>query len=479
MRLRYCFGTPHFVTLAEAGRQAKRTAEWVRQLETVWKHYCATVILDQQDDEFIKAITKLLPMRDVEISRELIRQGWLKDTWGLHGIYAVYGFGGSTPGWQPLASSQDGMWVAESPEKPLLGRRGVYSVVLKELCGEEIVELDRAISAIRQANLPINPRLTTKRQPVSPETARALLEDNPDLIISGGHIICTHKSNSRSRFHNSSQVTLAACGALTAQTLWKGLERRFAARGATPVGLEMALEVWENHPDYVVDHNLVSLSRSAKPCPSSLAEDLAVTLVQLQGFVSRSEFLDTLTKCGFSVATAVATLSFSSILEPVPGARGWWRLRGSDATPSVVNIRNRHGDEVRVGTSELPDGTVLASFQMDPSTIGVVYLPAANSHNLRGKRFRVLLDTSEAGLIKLEGQRIAVNASGTSWGYRPVRSVAHEMSALPEVVTCNAYFHPTKPTVRVSFQDVPTTDQRLAANTESMALTDCSPMAGV
>lgn len=431
------------MTLADAGSLVNRTRERMRQIEVIWKNACAAKTLTELDRAFIKAVGEAMPNSEDELYDFLISSGWLRAPWGIDGIKTVYGFCNKKLGWSRLDSAGDAtVWVNESADVELPPYGKVDSIIREAADGDDVLRLKDAIEAVRNLSVP--------GRVLRESTALFLIERTKSLTISAPYVIRSPESTSRSRFHNSSQLTLSVCGALPPQSLWKGLERRYAARGARPVSLDAAMSIWRNHPDYRADDDLVALTESASPRQPSSAEVVALELLRDRGCVSRTEFVEYLTQHGVPIATATTTLSFSSIIEPSPDQRGWWRLRGSDHRPSRPSPRPA-SSTAKVDAQTGVGGRVDATFDLGPTATGLIYLPAKDGRELRGRSFQAVLRTPD-GERELPGFYIKVNKSGASWGYRPILAVAKATSAADANTSlCRASFNPRESVVAISF----------------------------
>ena len=432
------------MTLAEVGRRANRTRERMRQLEVEWKSFCRSLKLDSLDYDFLDVMESMLPATESEVTGALIESGWLCAPWGLKGIKTTYGYLGLNLGWHSITpqGATEPTWVNEPGLEALPSSEEVDSMVRQAMAGEDVIAKEEAFAAVAAR---IESALT-----INDNTAQLLVAATPSLIIDPPYVIRLPESTSRSRFHNSSQVTLGVCGELQDMDLWEGIERRYAARGASPVGIEAARAIWRNHPDYRVSGNGVSLSESASPRPPSQAEKIALELFATKECVSRAEFVAYLTGRGVPVATATTTLSFSSIIEPAPGARGWWRKRGSTASAGN-NPEGGARESSAVTVETLFDGTVAMTFKMTPQTTGLAYLAANESRNIRGRRFSVVVDDGSPEGLRLPGRSLVVNSSGASWGYRAIWTALNRIHRLPDSCVCRVLFDVDTSEARISF----------------------------
>jgi hypothetical protein len=444
MRLRYGFGGGAPMTLSEVGRRANRTRERMRQLEVEWKSFCRSLKLDSLDYDFLDVLESMLPATESEVTGALIEYGWLCAPWGIKGIKTIYSYLGLNLGWHPITpqGAMGPTWVNEPGLEALPSAGVVDSMVRQAMAGEDIMPAEEAFEEVA-ARIESALRINYK-------TAQLLVAATPSLIIDLPYVIRLPESTSRSRFHNSSQVTLGACGELVDLELWEGIERRYAARGASPVGIDAARAIWRNHSDYRVSGNMVSLSDSASPRPPSRAEKIALELFATKECVSRAEFVAYLTGRGVPVATATTTLSFSSVIEPTPGARGWWRKRGSSADAGS-NPRSGAKGSSSVTVEVLPDGVVAMSFKMTPQTTGLAYLPANESRDIRGRRFSVVADDGSPDGLRLPGRSLVVNSSGASWGYRAIWTAVNRIHHLPDTCVCRVLFDTGASEARISF----------------------------
>ena len=451
MMSRYCLGSLHRPVWQEVGQAANRTRERMRQLEIKLSSNLQSVTLTTKEREFLEYLESLLPNLDSEISRKLQETGWIKDTWGLQGIRNLYELVDVEIAAQMVPSAKGLFWMSGKSSSGSPDPAAISSL-LRERCGiAEAVSKSEADAIVRQAY----PHLPD-------EAVQLLLDRTPHFTPSedGKWLVRDPKSTRRSRLHNASLLALSVGGPMDPATLWEGVRRCFAARGEQPPSLELAKVVWQTHSAYTwtVDNSRpdapvisVGLAKHAPAPRPSKAECSLIEILRKHKALTRPQLLALMNEKGIPVATTTTTLSFSPIAEPVPGARGWWRLRGTAATKNGATNATPTQGKSRAQAVLQADDKIEVTFVISPISTGLVHIPAADGAPLRGKTFKVNL-VGVDGRVEALNQQIKVNSAGTSWGYRPTLSIARRQHQQSEAaVKCTADFDLETETVSIRF----------------------------
>jgi hypothetical protein len=421
MPQRYGLDATQMTSMSEVGQLVNLSRESIRGVEKSVIAYCSFLVgrLEPRELAFISTISSLLPASEEEIQADLIRTGWLGEKWALEGIQKVYGWSGHPVPWRLRAGQGSRIWFQGTPDLTLPSTPEISTLVHRSLAGYNAMPIKQAIRLVEG--------MATQVWPTG--TALALLRATPRLVVTSRYLIRVPDTTARSRFHNGSEVTLRACGPLPMHVLYQGLRRHYAARGTAPISFRLACELWRHHPSYKIAGDTIWLSRSSRPKRPTRVESLTLGLLSKEGSLTRSDLKQRLTQKRVPVSTIATMLSFSPLLEPVPGTRGCWRRRGSNVLPALGSSNPKTPTRVPARVNKRPNGRLRLVFPITKSDSGLIYLPIAESHTLRGEQFRVQrLNGRE---ISAQGKIIKVDSQGRCWGWPTPASIKSQWRSTP------------------------------------------------
>lgn len=416
------FGDYTIPTLESASLKANCTRERVRQVEAEFLRLLPQGITPTAaDHDFIAALTALMPDNGIAIIATLEQQGWLSTPWAIAGIQGLYSHlpFSQVHNWHPLVSPTATTWFDTQANFRLPTLAELADWARATIGTQEATHTHRLCQTIQQ-------NLHTQ---LDDRNVQALVNCVPNIVIlPPDMVMLTRTSTNRSRFHNTSSLALGVCGTLPAPSLWEGLRRRYAARRQQPPSLELSRLIWSHHDNYLVRDDYISLRPGVAPRPPSRAEQVIIkTLRTRTEALNRNDLLEAMIAAHIPPATAITTMSFSPICEPVPGHRGWWRLRASTALPGT-SLRSQSPKHLTIKSAS-PQHVVI-ELTADPHSTGSIYLPSHISTHLRNRKFPVAIQFVDE-IKPLTGVQIVVNSKGASWGYNGAWRHLNQQQVVP------------------------------------------------
>ena len=203
-------------------------------------------------------------------------------------------------------------------------------------------------------------------------------------------------------------------------TVRQGIRRRYRFMQIDVVPpTEVLRYFYAAHPEFVIGDD--GIVESTRPLDyRELLGDVEQVFVEVlraspTGLLERSELEEAVTARGINLNTFSVFTSYSPILDHP--ATNVWCLRGLTIDPSQVHAlltaaaRPRLKRTLDYGLD--PDGMLRLTASLASVASPVVYVPAAISHYVAGRRFRASTrEGTASGLV-------AVDESGASWGYGP------------------------------------------------------------